>query len=857
MKTYSGDYLQQIAFPLSGIGTGGVSISGIGQLIDWEPDGRANKGSCNEYTHFAIKAERNGRVLDARVLHGDITSALSGTDLASHHHSWGYGNGLNRTTLAGLAHFPEVSFTGEFPFARLKYSCENMPADIELEAFNPFIPMDEDNSSLPAAAFVWKIKNTSDEPTDYTLAFSLGNLFRISQGGFSKYEKKNGLSTITLKCRNLQPTDTGYGELAIATDCGDVSYQEYWYRGGWFDDVTTFRSEFSSYGRLKNRQYDNSDRHGQLDIGDMCTLAAHIRLLPGEEKAVRFYLAWYYPHFVKYWDKERPSWLHEYARRFSSSADVLEYFNKNYNELYKKSDLFRKALCAMTIPEACREAAADNLCVLKSPTCLRLENGEFWAFEGTTAHNGSCEGTCDHVWNYQYALPFLFPALARQIIETDYTCNMKDSGEMMFRTMLPLGSGKTDFRACVDGQMGTVLRFYREWKFSGDDEFLKRLWPKVKKSLEYAWSSENLDRWDPEKSGVISGRQHHTLDMELFAPNSWLEGFYLAALKAGAEIAEYLGENETAAEYLSLFEKGRAYTEKELFNGKHYIQKINLKDKSVLDSFAEYDRNIYGYWNGETDELKYQIGEGCCIDQLLAQWHASLIGLGEIFDGAHSRTAAENLYKNNFLSMREVFNPCRIFAVNDEKGTVICTWADGAYKPRIPVPYTEECMTGFEYAAAGLMLQKGLIAEGIETVNAIRDRYDGKKRNPFSEIECGASYARSMASFALPAVFSGFCFDKRINRLGFDPIIKENPFCSFWSFGDCWGTVSIDESKVTIEICGGTLLLDSLKLNGDFVKRAAFVLADGKETAFGIKDNCICFADTLEISSRLEIKAEP
>lgn len=852
MKTYSGDYAQEIAFPLSGIGTGGVSISGIGRLIDWELDGRANKGSCNEYTHFAIKAERGGKVIDARVLHGDMTAGAYGTALASHHHSWGYGQGPNRTTLAGLAHFSDVSFTGEFPFAKLDYRYEKMPAEISLEAFNPFIPMDEDNSSLPAASFEWKIRNTSEEPTDYTIAFSVGNPFRISKGGYAEYKKNNKLSSITLKCRDILPEHNEYGELAVATDCDDVSYQEYWYRSGWFDDVTTFWSEFSSYGKLKNRHYDDNDRRGQLDIGDMCTLAAHVSLLPNEEKTVRFYLAWYFPHFVKYWDSKKPVWNHEYIRRFSSSADVLEYFSKNYNFLYKKSDLFRGALCEMTLPESCREAAAANLCVLKSPTCLRLENGEFWAFEGTNAYDGSCEGTCDHVWNYQYALPFLFPKFARQILETDYTYNMKESGEMMFRTMLPLGSYMSNFRACVDGQMGCILRFYREWKFSGDDGWLKKLWPRVKKSLEYAWSPDNRDRWDPDKSGVISGRQHHTLDMELFGPNSWLTGFYLAALKAGAEIAEYLGEKENAEEYMSIFRKGQLYLEKNLFNGKHYIQEIDLKDKSVLDSFAENDKNVYVYWNSETDEMKYQIGEGCIIDQMLAQWHANLIGLGDIFDRDNCKTACKNLFKNNFKSMRNVFNPCRIFALNDESGIVICTWEDDAYKPRIPIPYTEECMTGFEYAAAGLMIQNGLVGDGVKVIDAIRDRYDGKKRNPFSEIECGASYARSMASFALPAIFSGFTFDKRINQLGFNPITDEYPFRLFWSFGDCWGTVCIEREKLEINVCDGMLKLDSL-IVPKLAKLVTEACADGKTVDFYYDGMNICFRETAKAYSKLEV----
>ena len=852
MKTYTGDFAQKIAFPLSGIGTGGVSISGIGQLIDWELNGRANKGNENEYSHFAIKAEQNGKVIDARVLHGDRTIGLYGSALASHHHSWGYGQGPNRTTLSGLKHFPNTEFTGEFPFAKIKYACEEMPADITLKAFNPFIPGDAENSSLPVAFFDWEIKNSSGKITDYTLAFSVGNPFRISEDGFSEYKNKDGVSSITLKSRTIARDSHDYGELTISTDSPDVSFQEYWYRSGWFDDVTTFWREFSEPGKLKNRQYNDNKRRGQLNIGDMCTLAAHISLKPSETKTVRFIMAWYYPNFVKYWDKEKPMWHHEYVRRFSSSDEVLRYCYENAEILTKKSTLFRDALCSMTLPDMATEAAADNLCVLKSPTCLRLENGEFYAFEGTNAHEGSCEGTCDHVWGYQYALPFLFPEFARQTLEIDYTYNMKESGEMMFRTMLPLGSEQSNFRACVDGQMGCVLRFYREWKLSGDNTWLKKWWKKVKKSIEYAWSPENRDKWDSKKSGIITGRQHHTLDMELFGANAWLNGFYLAALKAGAEMADAVGETDTAREYRTILANGQAYTEKELFNGRHYIQKIDVADKSILDRFAETDSNIYSYWNEEKNEIKYQLGSGCEIDQMLAQWHASLIGLGDIFNPEHRKTAAKAIYDINFKSMREISNPCRLFAVNDEKGVMICEWAENEYKPQIPVPYTEEFMTGFEYAAAGLMIQNGLVNEGIEIVNAIRERYDGKKRNPFSEIECGASYARSMASFALPAIFAGYRYDMINKEIGFCPVIRISPFISFWSVDGAWGTVEIDDSTLTLNVLDGDVELQTFTVpSGKFASGITSVLCDGKSVKYTVNNNKVIFEKVININKKL------
>lgn len=851
MKKYQKEYLQEIVFPLSGIGTGGLGLSGIGALVDWELTGRANKFSVNEYSHFAIKSERNGKVIDAKVLHGDLTKDLSGVPHAAHHHSWGYGHGPNRTTLAGIAHFSDVTFSGCFPFANITYGCESMPAEITLTAFNPFIPSDEDNSSLPAAFFEWEIKNTSDEETDYTIAFSVGNPFRISDGGYNRFVADDGSSAIFLSSKNYTPDMPEYGELCVSTDWPDVSYQEYWYRGAWFDDLTIFWREFSSPGRLKNRHYGDNFGNGKLDTGDMATLAAHVKLQPGESRKVRFLLSWYFPNFVKYWDAERPMWKHEYCRRFNDAMDVKRYCYATWDALYTDSAAFSNALYKSSLPPSCIDAAASNLAVLKSVTCIRLENGEFWAFEGTNANSGSCEGTCDHVWQYQYALPFLFPRLARNILEIDYTYNVRDSGEMAFRTMLPLGKSRWNFRACVDGQMGSILRFYREWKLSGDDNWLRKYWPTVKKTLEYAWSHDNRDLWDPEKSGVLTGRQHHTLDVELFGPCSWLTGFYLAALKACAEIADYLGERDKAEEYRSIFENGQKIVESELFNGRHYIQKIDVSDKSILDRFAEYDSHIYSsYWNSEKNEIKYQIGGGCEIDQLVGQWHSTLIGLGDIFDKEHRRIAARSLYEINFKSMRDVFNPCRIFTVNDERGMLICEWAEGEYKPQIPIPYTEECMTGFEYAAAGLMIQEGLIEEGIDIVNAIRDRYDGKKRNPYSEIECGASYARSMASFALLAAFSGYKFDMTRGEIGFDPVVSERPFSCFWSVDGAWGTVNIDEITLTLTVLRGKLTLNSFILPTGFTATSAAV--DGEPAAFAMQGNKAVFSSAVTVCKTLQ-----
>src|SRR4029077_13874088 len=226
---------------------------------------------------------------------------------------------------------------------------------------------------------------------------------------------------------------------------------------------------------------------------------------------------------------------------------------------------FRDSLFNATIPAPITDAATATLALLRTATVIRLENGELWGWEGQHRLDGSCEGTCTHVWNYQQALSHLFPALERTLRETEFTYNQLPSGGLTSRQKLPLGSGFDVIGPCADGHFGAVVKTYRDWKLSGDTEWLRRWWPNVKRAVEYAWSKDNPDRWDPEASGVLSGRQHQTLDMELFEPNSWLGTMYVAALFAASEMAAAMGDEAMADQRAAMAAAGAAYIDKELF----------------------------------------------------------------------------------------------------------------------------------------------------------------------------------------------------------------------------------------------------------------------------------------------------
>ncbi|MFC5530610.1 GH116 family glycosyl-hydrolase [Cohnella yongneupensis] len=839
-KVYLSNKTRAISFPLGGIGTGSVGLAGNGRLIDWEIFNAPNKRSFNGYSHFAVKAEANGQLIDARVLNGDFPSPYMGEPVRGGPLHSGYGYGPENNTMAGMPHFRRHSFDGAFPLANMAFEDDKFPGPVGLKAFNPFIPMNDRDSSLPCAMFEISFDNPSDYEIAYTVALTTSNPKAGDRVVNAYAINDDGFSLLKLGTESYAKGDPSYGDITVATDAECASYQEYWYRGGWSDNLEMFWRDFARPGPFANRTYPTEQpphpRHK-----DNGTLAARITVSPQGRGSLRFALAWHFPNVYNAWNpepEERTVWRNYYATQFEDSTAVAAYALSHWGRLLGETEKFHEALFASTIPEEALEALSANLAVLKSATCLRLTDGSFYGFEGCIEDVGSCEGSCTHVWNYAYALPFLFPSLERSMRELDFRYNRRPDGGMAFRLMLPLGRDSGAFRACVDGQMGGVVKAYRDWKISGDDAWLARNWPVIKSSVEYAWSEDNPDRWDVNRDGVIDGRQHHTLDMELFGPNAWLNGFYLAALKAASEMAAYLGEADEAAEYAALFARGKAWTDEHLFNGRYYGHDIDLTDRGWLERYDE-GGSLFGesavdaYWNEEAGEIKYQIGEGCSIDQVVAQWHANLCGLGDIFDRGQTRTALGELYRNNFKeNMREEANAWRLFSLNDEGGLVICSWPEGSKRPAVPLTYAPETMTGFEYQAASHMIQEGMLDEGLCIVRAIRERYDGEKRNPWNEMECGSNYARAMASYSLLLSYSGFSFDMTKGEIGFRPVLSSaNRFQSFWSIDGAWGTFELTATSGSLQVLSGELTLSKLGLPSGWSGASVRAFANDEQVA--------------------------
>ncbi len=763
-RVFEGRYLNEIAFPLGGIGTGTVSLGGRGQLRDWEIFNRPNKGGTLPFSFITLWCRVEGERGQARVLEAPPQPPYTGA------------HGYNRLTGAGLPHLESARFFGSYPLARIEFTDSRLPLRVRLEAFTPFIPLEVDDSGLPCAILRYEFRSAAKQPVEAAIAFSLLNAIgydgtaRLSGRRFAGFgqnlaEFVSGKDHVGLKFSSgkYKPDDPRFGTMALVADRPEASYLLRWAEGAWWDDYHQWWDEFSGTGRFAKPLAARPSPDGTTDIA---TLAPRLVVPAGQSESLTFLLAWHFPVRENYWNREPEyrgkRFRNQYAERFADAWAVVEYARRELPRLERQTREFARTWAETTLPAVVLDAASSQASIVRTNTCLLAEGRRFFAFEGSNDDSGCCPMNCTHVWNYAQAVAFLFPELERSARHTDFRHNLRQDGSMAFRTLIPLGETLWKFQPAADGQFGCVLKVYREWQLSGDDQFLRGLWPQVKKAIEYAWK-----QWDADRDGVMEGEQHNTYDIEFYGPNPMMGTLYLGGLRAAERMARAVGDTEAAQTYARLARSGAAKLDRELWNGEYYVQK--------------YDPAAHP---------KYQFGEGCLSDQLLGQWFAHVVGLGHLLPAERVRRALQSVFRYNFtVGFQDFGNPQRIYALNDERALLVCSWPKGK-RPELPLVYSDEAWTGIEYQVAAHLIYEGMVEEGLAIVKAARDRYDGFRRNPWNEVECGSHYARAMSSWSLALALSGFGYSAPEKWIAFGPRINRRNFRCFFSTGSGWGLFS-------------------------------------------------------------------
>jgi uncharacterized protein (DUF608 family) len=824
--TFAGERRRMTALPLGGIGTGNVALAATGALRQWQIHNQGNHLGALPQSLFAVRMACleppwvYRRLLQSRPL----APAAEPAPMVNDDRDGPFGS------IAEQLSYPPVSdtvFRGDYPFAEVEYE-DDWPARVELTAYTPFVPLDADDSGLPLASFTFRITNEFSHPVHGWLFGSLQNAVGwdgatpisgarcpILGGNRNRVADLAGGTAVLMSADGLVPTAPGSGGMALWTDAPAVPFPQY-------DDVA---AAFTALDSLKLLTPVVLERWAPADVAAAVAalrppvrwptgpspegvtwsggLAVPFYAEPGQAAELRLVLAWHFPNryadFDRFGDSDQADWSaplvgNAYAERYLDVESVLTDFAAREASLLASSRAWADALRDGDLPAPVRDTLSVQPALVRSPTTFRDSAGRFFGFEGVLGEStlnwngnfgGSCPLNCTHVWNYEQAVAHLFPDLERTMRDTDWDVLQAPDGHLPHRVLLPLDGpqlhdrpigGPT--RPALDGMLGTVLKTYREVRNGAGPEWLDRRLPHARRLMEYVAST-----WDPAGTGLLTGDQPVTHDISLQGANMFVGGLWLAALRTMQVITERLGFDRESAQYGDRFALAQKAYDDLLWNGEYYAQRTAGDD--------------------------FDFGTGCLSDQLFGQWWAHQLGLGHLLPEEHVRSALRAVVRHNLRhGFRGWDHGYRVFADADDSGLLICTWPRGG-RPATPIRYADEVWTGVEYQVAAHCLYEGLVDEGLAVVRAVRARYDGTRRNPYNEIECGDHYSRAMSGWSLLAAWTGSTYDAWAGELTLGLRSRHEPLLA----GTGWGVVDQpDAGDVTFSVLGGELNLSRIVL---------------------------------------------
>jgi uncharacterized protein (DUF608 family) len=827
-RSFAGDKITQIAMPIGGIGAGCICMNGYGGLQDFSirtrpestalPEGFTSDSPEAAFAILHVKGER------------PVTKLVEGPFPPFKIFDQGLqGQGLRRAGFEGFPRFAKSSFQGEYPFGTASLSDPAVPVDVTVTGWNPFIPLDDKNSGIPCAILEYTLRNASERAVKYEFSYHLSHLAPGCQPDQASTVNAVLPGKGAFLTNREAPNAEGFGSAVLMAIGETPRIKAMWLRSpGWeFDSLSALWREVSTGAFTTNDGSNPVDHAGRNGASILIPGA----LAAGASRTHTVLITWHFPNSYLTEGLAKPlegiegrpgcrtrkdgaaaPWRPWYAGQWKDAREVALYVEQNYGSLRERTVKFKEALFSSTLPPYVLDAVSANLGIVKSPTVLREENGNVWGWEGCFPDNGCCHGSCTHVWNYAQALPHLYPQLERTLRDLELVRSMDERGHINFRGAIPDGPVDHGWHAASDGQFGGIMKVYRDWQISGDTEWMKRMYPLAKRSIDYS-----IRTWDPDHRGALVEPHHNTYDIEFWGAEPMCSSIYLGALSSMARMAEALGEKEDASGYRELAQRTAAFMDGQLFNGEYYEQKVQyegLRDTSFAKSIAEVNEH-----SSEMQQLlkregpKYQYGRGCLSDGVIGAWMAGMYGIEMPLEQKHVRAALKSIFTHNFKTdLSEHANAQRPgYAMGHEPGLLLCSWPHGD-KPTLPFVYSDEVWTGIEYQVASHLIAEGFVEEGLTIVQAARSRYDGKTRNPWNEYECGNWYARAMSNYALLGALSGFRYSAVERTLRIAPKVKTRPFRTFFSTASGFGTITVAESEVTVQVIEGELVVEKLML---------------------------------------------
>ncbi|MFW6039202.1 MAG: GH116 family glycosyl-hydrolase, partial [bacterium] len=299
LRGFEGDHLRRVQVGLGGIGTGSFAISGRGhpcqfELMNRPSDGHRHLGLWGACC-FILRTQTEGAPPTARCLEGEAdTVEMDGPNGAVIPHG-------------GLPKFQHARFDAAYPLTQVRLSDPDVPLRVRLEAFNPMIPGNADDSGIPITVLRYVLDNPFDQPVDTMVCGTWRNFIGCDgvvpilkdADNINQFRASQDFSGIAMSSDGVDPRSTGWGTMALATtETDDLTYRTNWLNDGWQAEWIDFWDDLLEDGALSQRE---QLKHCDQPIG---SLAPRVTVPPGESKAVTFLVSWHFPNRVTWSPKK-------------------------------------------------------------------------------------------------------------------------------------------------------------------------------------------------------------------------------------------------------------------------------------------------------------------------------------------------------------------------------------------------------------------------------------------------------------------------------------------------------------------------------------------------------------------------
>jgi len=507
--------------------------------------------------------------------------------------------------------------------------------------------------------------------------------------------------------------------------------------------------------RLRLDRLAGKDRAGQA-WGD-AALASTVTLAPQEEKQITFVLAW---HFPNHFSEKGHVLGHMYENWFDDAEDAAIFMLANREPVTATVGAFADALFDTSLDPIMADAWAGQLTTLVKCTWWTKAD-EFAVWEGL----GCCGfHTTDITYQGSFNILAMYPDLQKKQMAMGAKFQRKDGRVHHFFTP-DLSSVDNGFGR-VDMNPQFVLLVARDYLWTGDRAYLKRMWSHIVRAMD---STAILDG---DGDGLPdSETRWNTYDAwHFYGTPSYIASLWLSALMAASRVADELGHKAHAARWRKLLKKGTASFEKRLWNGEYYSLWVDGKDRD----------------------------ECCMTDQIDGEWFTSLVGLGSVLPRERILAALKAVVRYNYT---------------DDNGLANATYPPGR-KPRLKTFENVQATapwTGIEYSIASMMLDFGMVGEAWSVIRNIHERYMRAGRF-WNHVECGDHYYRAMSSWAVLLAATGFKIDVPRGSLTIAPRAASSAFRAPWVSSTGWGTFRQTADGCGIFCQSGTIAFKELRL---------------------------------------------